>query len=440
MGKILYIINILRNFSCKEHPLSITQITELSNRYYDPSGNKDFINEVTTRRALTSYLRESQILNDMPEQRPSSSLNTVFSNLNPALSDTNYQHANYKIHILFENPNPTSEDDTYIDVTNAYANPDYEFCPDCDSPRKTAAKQSRHSKNKSAEPQKRKKEPKAFYYYEPFLPTEEIANLINIIESHPYYTSNEVLQISSALRSIAPAYFRDLKVSSHVNDELRSDDSTLQYNLHELHHLISEKKDIIIEYSYYNEKKELIPHTGYPLQVTPYRILWSNGYCYLAAYNSYWDNITHYRVDRITSIAPAPKGKKADSHFEGTPVKHTIQYAKEHPVMMSGDTISVSLLCRKSTSIINRLLDSFGKEISIRPANATLLQQIFPNHPDYKPEDWLNITCDNINPDGAALWAKQYCTECVLYAPADLAQTTKEELLSAARNYPEKPH
>lgn len=394
MSKILYIINILRNFSCKSNPLSIRQITDLTNKYYDAAGGNEFINEVTTRRALTTYLRDTPILNDMP--------------------DTS-RHANYKIHILYENPNPLSVTDRFLDVTNEYADSDY-----CHNPQST----------------KRKKEPKAYYYYEPFIPEEEIANLINMVESHPYYTSEEVLHITKALQTIAPAYFSRRNHTNPEDEVMRSNDSTLQNNLHDLHHFINEKQDIIIEYSYYNEKKELIPHANYPQQVTPYQILWSNGYCYLAAYNPFRKCITHYRVDRITYIEPAQADKVNNHRTNENPVKHALKYVKEHPVMMSGDTIRISLLCEKNNSIVNRLLDSFGMDIQIRPATQTLLQQVFPNHPEYQPEQWLNVTCQNINPDGASLWAKQYCTECVIYEPQYLSEKIKKELQDAACRYP----
>lgn len=416
MTKILYIINILRNFSCKSRPLSIKEITDLTNKYYDVAGGSEFINEVTTRRSLTSYLRGDQLLNNMPKESQCSSLN-------PSFFHQNYQHTNYKIHILFENPKPTSADDKYIDVTDKYSDIEYEY-----------SSESGSSKPKDSS-KKRKKEPKSYYYFEPFLSEEEITNLINIVESHPYYSSDEVIQITSALQSIAPAYFRGFKYFSPENEEMRANDSTLQNNLHDLHHFISENKDIIIEYSYYNEKKELIPHTGYPQQITPYQILWSNGYCYLAAYNPSRKNVTHYRVDRITYIEPAPEDEKVHSPFEGNPVKHSLKYAKEHPVMMSGKTISVSLLCQKNNSMVNRLLDSFGRNIRIQPADSDLLHKVFPKHPEYKPENWLNVTCEQVNPDGAALWAKQYCAECVLYAPAELARKTKQELQDAADRY-----
>ena len=395
MNKMLYIINILRNFSSKSNPLSIKQITDLTNKLYDPAGGNGFISEGTTRRRLTSYLREDQILNNMPEESKRTKSNFY---------GQNSQYNNYKIHILFDNPTPTSAC-KYIDVTNEY--------PDMN----------------------KKKEPKSYYYYEPFLSEEEIANLVNMVECNPYFTSEEVIRIGDALQNIAPAYFRNSTYESFEDKNMRSNDSTLQNNLHDLHHFISKNQDIIIEYSYYDEKKDLIPHKGYPQQITPYKILWSNGYCYLAAYNPFRKNITHYRVDRITCIDAVTDKPKLQSGLEDNQIKNSLKYVKEHPVMMSGKTISVSLLCKKNTSIVNRLLDSFGMDIHIKQATPDQLRNAFPNHPKYKPEDWLYVLCPQINPEGVALWAKQYCTECVIYKPKELAKKVNDELETAITHY-----
>lgn len=72
---------------------------------------------------------------------------------------------------------------------------------------------------------------------------------------------------------------------------------------------------------------------------------------------------------------------------------------------------------------------------TIQSASEELMKQVFPHHPEYNPIEWLNVTCPDINPYGTALWAKQYCTECVIYAPKELAKKTKQELKNAANMY-----
>lgn len=390
MAKISYIINVLQHYSSKTNPLSIRQIMDYLNDCYGP-----FIDSSTTSRALHAYLKETSDLNEMARSS---------------------MDINYKIHVLYKNTD-SSSDEKYIDVTSEYAK---------------GILPIKNSKNP-----KRPKAPTAYFYYEPPIPEEEISNLINMVESHPYYTTEEVIKITNTLKSIAPAYFDNKNDEPLVVKNMRADNSTLQENLHDLHWLINEKVDIMIEYSYYDETKELIPHTGYPQRITPYQIVWANGYCYLIAYNPHHNNITHYRVDRITAIDQLDDKDGSEHNNIGpkNPVLHSINYAKAHPAMSSGETCSISLLCKRSSSIVNRLLDSFGMNTSIRPASPKRMQQVFPQHPEYNPNDWLDVTCPDINPYGTALWAKQYCTECVIYDPKDLAEKTKQELLEAANMY-----
>lgn len=256
MGKIIHIINVLQHYSSKTRPLSALEITNYLNDFY-AIGDTTFIDLSTTTRALNTYLMENNYLY------------SISGNIMPL---------HYTIHVLIQNKNAISDGHNYTDITTEYL-----------------------SESKSLG--RKKKHPKLFYYYEPIIPIDEIINLINMVESHPYYSSQEVVEITTMLKkSIAPAYFEQPQMEPQATQRLRANDATLQNNLHILHSLIHKQEDITIEYSYYNDKKELIPHKGYPQRVTPYKIVWANGYCYLIAYNPHYNGITNYRVDRITYI------------------------------------------------------------------------------------------------------------------------------------------
>ncbi len=385
-SNIMYIINILRLFSCKERPLTHSQITDYVNKCYDPADN-NFINLSTTKRLLFHYICDSIHLNDMPNTK---------------------LHANFKIHVVEKNPYATAYSEEYIDITDQIALDD----------------ETKKGKSKTR-----------YYYYEPFVAPEDLSDLINMIECHPYYNTTEVISITQSLKNISPGYFNQTSYLAPTNN--RTIDTTLRENLHKLHHLISKKEDIKIVYCYYNENLELVPLRGYdkPHRITPYRIMWANGYCYLVAYNSYYNEESNYRVDRITEIHTINDGSAKDQIGKHQTLPNSIDYAKTHPVMIAGETTRVSMLCKKSSSIVNRLIDSFGKNIHIRPADKKKLDEYFANKSiDYS--QWLDVTCTETNDYGIALWAKQYCTECILYYPPALAEQTKNELKEAAAMYP----
>lgn len=385
---IMYIINVLRLFSSKEHPLTHTQITDYTNKCYDPAEQK-LLSNSSTQRLLTHYITDSLHLNDMPLTK---------------------LHCNFKIHVLEKNPYANSYTDEYIDITDKIA---------------LEGGESRSSKSKTR-----------YYYYEPFVSPEDLADMMNMIECHPYYNTTEVIQLTESLKSICPAYFNGTSHLPFMTSN-RAISTSLRENLHKLHKFIALKEDIKIVYCHYDENKELVPNEGYqqPYRVTPYRIMWANGYCYLVAYNSHYQELSNYRVDRITEIHAITDGSAKDLIGKNQVLPDSIDYAKAHPVMIAGETLRVSLLCQKNSGIVNRLIDSFGMDVRIQPVSEKKLNTIFPGR-DLDPDKWLDVTCVDVNDYGIALWAKQYCTEAIIYYPPELAQQTKRELQEAANMYP----
>lgn len=399
-ANILYIINILRLYSNDQNPLSIEQITKLINTHYTLSDSDKPINKSTVYRALNDYLCSTPYLNDMPDKVP---------------------HANYKIHVLMENSASKSNKRGYIDITDTFDIPEH-------------TTDSNSTRTKSG---------KFYYYYEYNLPPHEITNLIGMIETHPYYSSDEVAELRNLLQGIEPAYFSSdssYEVKRFTNDKIRADDTILRYNLQLLYPLIKKQQDILIEYSYYNEEKRLVPLPNYENlhRVTPLNIIWANGYCYFVAFNTNQEHYTNYRVDRITYIQPVEEDidkNVADNYPHLLSSKTELQYIKHRPGMMSGDPIKISLLCKKSHSIVNRLIDMFGMDIKIKPATKEKLNEYLP-HTDILPdEEWLDVTCNNTTPDGAIFCAIQFCTDAVLYYPKELSREIYDKFSNAATLY-----
>lgn len=403
-ANILYIINILRLYSNDQNPLSIDQITKLVNEHYTISASDKPINKSTVYRVLNDYLYSTPYLNDMPDKVP---------------------HANYKIHVLIENTTAKWNKQKYIDITEGYDDSEQ-------------ANQQNTPTNK-----KKNKSSKFYYYYEYNIPTHEITNLIRMIETHPFYSSNEVAELSELLHNISPAYFNSdtsYEIKRFTNDKIRADDTILRYNLQLLYPLIKKQQDILIEYSYYNEEKRLVPLPKYENlhRVTPLDIIWANGYCYFVAFNTNQEHYTNYRVDRITYIQPVENDidkNVADNYPNKISYKTELQYIKHRPAMMSGDPIKASFLCKKSHSIVNRLIDFFGMEIIIKPAPKEKVSEIFHDMENISNYEWLDVTCNNVTPDGAIFCAIQLCTDAVLYHPKELSNEIYNNFSYAANLY-----
>ncbi len=448
----LYIINILRMYSSKEHPLSTKEILDKLDETYDPEqlietssqSTGRLINRTTIQRQLETFVCCSEFLNDMHCE-------DFFT----ADSKEDRLSLNFKIHVMEKLP---TESVMYNDITERIKK---EYIERLDK------KEELEFAKEQTTSTRKKKSKMLYYYYEPSISTDELNDLIRMIETYPNYSAAEVMGRIKKLRSIAPGYFYNQRqglpivsdnnrpqnhiVASTQKFKLANNISPknhLEFNLHMLHTCIHEKRDIKIVYGYYNEKKQLIPRRGYsegPHRITPYHIVCTNGQYYLVAYNPYRDNgteketgIMQYRIDRIIEIHQlddndtpgniGPESKKISFYT-------ALDYTKLHPMMMAGETGRVSFLYRKSSIAVNNLIDYFGYDrFEIYNVDPEVFEQQLGNTKE-NINDWLQIICRDVAYDSVRMWAKQYCTDCIVYQPTNLKQEIQQELKDAVCNY-----
>lgn len=449
---ILYIINILRLYSSKEHPMSILEIMEKLDSTYDPEyisdsstkqTNGSLINRTTIHRQLESFICCSEFLNNM-------NTSDFFT---PDTQEKNLS-MNFKIHVMKKLPTANA---MFEDVTEAFIDDYY-----------TRQDQKEEASKNNTQSTKKTKSPMLYYYYESCVSTDELNELIHMIETYPNYTVEDVVARIKKLRNLAPGYFYNENqsipslnyknrlqqnpkyVSSKYqyrkeNETDKSLKNHLQWNLHLLYQYIHNQEDIKIVYGYYNEQKQLVPRTGYdqgPHRITPYHIICSNSQYYLVAYNPYRDTdddngIMQYRIDRIIEIHPINDSDKPGNigpEHRMIPFHNALDYSKIHPFMMAGRTGSVSFLCKKSSITVNKLIDFFGYDrFQITNPDPKLFDKLLKNHENIS--HWINVHCDEVAYDSVRIWAKQYCSDCVVYQPDSLRKKIREEIETAARFY-----
>ncbi len=454
---ILYIINILRIYSSKEHPMSIPEIIKKLDETYDPEeiiesntdqSNGRFINRSTIQRQLETLTCCADFLNDMDS--------TDFFSLEKW---ENRPSLNFKIHVMEKLPTANA---MYKDVTEQVKQ---EYIDRLDE------KESAEFKGEKNKKSKKPKSKMLYYYYESSISTNELNELIHMVEAYPNYTTEEVTARIKKIRSLAPGYFYNEKQNLpmiHQTNRLHADpkyvstkyqyarntesdvalQSYLQWNLHLLYQYIHDKKDIKIVYGYYNEQKQLVARTGYqdkPHRITPYHIICSNGQYYLVAYNPYRDQgteddngIMQYRIDRIIEIHPLDDNDKPGNigpKSREISYRTALDYAKLHPFMMAGRTETVSFMCRRSSIIVNKLIDFFGYDgFQITNPDSKLFSQLFHGTKE-QIGDWINVRCEQVAHDSVRIWAKQFSCDCVVYQPANLRQEIKQDLEKTLKFY-----
>jgi len=203
--------------------------------------------------------------------------------------------------------------------------------------------------------------------------------------------------------------------------------SDLFYNIEILDEAMSESKQVSFYYNKYGvdqgARLVLAPqtdHDGVPRKylINPYQMVAANGRYYLICNNDRYDNIAHYRLDRITNIEKLEEKRKPMKEVKGLEQGLNLpKHMTEHIYMFTGESIPVRL--RFNKRFLNEFIDWFGTE------NITFSDQT---------EDEVTARV-MVNKVAMRKWALQFALHVKVLSPESLVDEIKEDIDQARENY-----
>ena len=136
----------------------------------------------------------------------------------------------------------------------------------------------------------------------------------------------------------------------------------------------------------------------------------NNGRYYLIGNYDKYDNVSHYRIDRMTSVVmldeqAKPKKEVADFAQGFSLPKHMA----EHIYMFSGESVSVKM--KTYTWMMDSLVDWFGKDFHILEKNEDKMV--------------ISVKC---NEQAMMFWAMQYGKYVIVLEPEGLREKIRENV------------
>lgn len=246
----------------------------------------------------------------------------------------------------------------------------------------------------------------------------ELRLLIDSVLFSKNITSRQAKILIGKLRAQANKYF-DVKVSHVANlpELFHADNKQVMYALNDINDAISQKNKISFDYNDYGPDFKLHHKREEKYIVNPYQMVANNGRYYLIGNYDKYDDISHYRIDRMTDVEILPEKAKRISQIKGMENGFSLpKHMAEHIYMFSGESVQIKLLAKKSQ--MNELIDWFGKDF-------TILGE--------KEEEYLiTLRC---NERAMYYWALQYGPFVEILEPLQLRTEIQEAINEMQKKY-----
>ena len=196
-----------------------------------------------------------------------------------------------------------------------------------------------------------------------------------------------------------------------------TENKQIMYALDALNDAIDKRKKVSFVYNSYGADFKLHPRKPEPYIVNPYQIVANNGRYYLIGNYDKYDNVSHYRIDRMTSVCMLDERRKLVSDVVDFKNGFFLpKHMAEHIYMFSGKTVTVRMNAKKH--LMNELIDWFGKDFKIRKGDE---------------EDMLiEVKC---NAAAMRFWALQYGPYVEVLEPKELREEIRENVEEMGKKY-----
>lgn len=251
------------------------------------------------------------------------------------------------------------------------------------------------------------------FYLERDFTDAELRLLIDSLLFSKHIPYSQCKELVNKLAGLSNRYFDSRIRFISTFQETAPKNAQLFYTIDIIDEAIAAGKQVAFTYNEYGTDKKLHPKRDQEYIVNPYEMAATNGRYYLIGNYDKYNDLSNYRIDRITDIRLLDTPVKPVWQVEG--MRNGLYLPKhmaEHLYMFSGESIPVTFRMKKT--ILNDVIDWFGTDIAFSD----------------EAEDAVTARV-TVNRQAMRHWALQYCRHVQILTPNDLAATVKKDLQDA---------
>ncbi len=260
------------------------------------------------------------------------------------------------------------------------------------------------------------------FYLEREFSDSELRLLIDGLLFSKHIPYSQCKKLVGKLEGLSNQYFKSRVRYIKTLPENSPNNRQLFYTIEILDEAISKGKQVSFNYNHFETDKKMRPALNDDGSVkeyiiNPYQIAATNGRYYLICNYDKYDNVSNYRLDRITNIKLLDTPVKPQNKVKGLENGFNLpKHMAEHLYMFAGNSIPVTFTAKKY--LLNDLLDWFGNDVAFTD----------------ETEDDITVRV-TVNEQAMRRWAMQYALHIKILSPVSLAEQIKEDLTAALKKY-----
>lgn len=260
------------------------------------------------------------------------------------------------------------------------------------------------------------------FYLERDFSDAELRLLIDSLLFSKHIPYSQCKDLIKKLEGLSNKYFESKVKHISALPKNKPANKQLFYTIDVLDEAISKEKQIKFHYAAYQTDKKLHNRKASDGNdreyiINPYQIVATNGRYYLICNYDKYDDLSNYRVDRITDIELLDTPAKPKRNVKGAENGFDLsRHMSEHIYMFAGKSIRTQFIAKKY--IIDDILDYFGDDV------------VFSN----ETEDEVTVTA-TVNEQDMHFWALLYLLQIKVISPQSLVDSIKNDIMKAAEKY-----
>lgn len=204
----------------------------------------------------------------------------------------------------------------------------------------------------------------------------ELRLLVDAVQSSRFITHRKSTQLIKKLEALASRHQAgQLRRHVYVYDRIKTANERIYINVDALNTAIADgRKASFLYFDYTPQKTRVMRNGGEPYVVSPYALSWTEDNYYLIAHHPKYNDISHFRVDRMQDIRVLEEPGQNIREITGQLSLNVAEYSRQFFGMYAGTPTKLAI--RFDNSLINTVIDRFGEEVDLDPEGETFVAHV----------------------------------------------------------------